>query len=264
MHGGEGKLRVFFYREVQLRRPKAGREEFIMIEIIAESVGDALAIEAGGGQRIELVQSLAEGGLTPSVGLVAEVLARVTLPVNVMLRPHARSFRYSREDIAVMQRDALTLEALGVRQVVLGILDEEGLPDLAAMEEVLQGTNLTVTFHRAVDASADPLKALARLQRYDRVTHVLTSGGPGRAEENVAMLQAMARQSGEGLTLIVARGVSHCNLEALHREIAWQGEDNGSALSLDFHVGTGVREGHVDRPVEEEAVRRLMEHVPAP
>ena len=235
-----------------------------MIEVIAESVGDALAIEAGGGQRIELVQSLAEGGLTPSVGLVAEVLSRVSIPVNVMLRPHARSFCYSREDIAVMRRDARAFQALGVRQVVLGILDEEGLPDRFAMEEVLQGTDLSVTFHRALDASSDLLKALERLADYPRVTHALTSGGPGRAEENVAMLQAMVRQAGVSMTLIVGSGVSHVNLEALHREVAWNGEESGSILPVDFHVGTGVREGRVDRPVQEEAVRRLMEHLPTP
>lgn len=235
-----------------------------MIEVIAESVGDALAIEAGGGQRIELVQSLAEGGLTPSVGLVAEVLSRVSIPVNVMLRPHARSFHYSREDIAVMQRDALAFQALGVRQVVLGILDEEGLPDLFAMEEVLQGTDLSVTFHRALDASSDLLKALERLADNPRVTHVLTSGGPGRAEENVAMLQAMVRRAGASMTLIVGSGVSHVNLEALHQEVAWNGEESGRILPVDFHVGTGVRKGCVDRPVQEEAVRRLMEHLPTP
>lgn len=235
-----------------------------MIEIIAESLGDALAIEAGGGQRIELVQSLSEGGLTPSAGLVAEVLSQVDIPVNVMLRPHARTFCYPREDLAVMRRDALALEALGVRQVVLGILDEAGLPDLLAMEEVLQGTQLTVTFHRAVDDSADPLKALERLKDYDRVTHVLTSGGPGRAEDNVTMLQAMVRQAGASMTLIVGSGVSHVNLEALHREIARDGADNGSSFPVDFHVGTGVRGGRADRPVREEAVRHLMEHAPMP
>lgn len=41
-----------------------------MIEIIASTLRDAMNIEKGGGDRIELVSALSEGGLTPSIGLI--------------------------------------------------------------------------------------------------------------------------------------------------------------------------------------------------
>ena len=67
-----------------------------LLEIIAETIEDAKAIEKGGADRIELVSALALGGLTPSVGLVKRVLETVHLPVNIMIRPHDHGFFYTK------------------------------------------------------------------------------------------------------------------------------------------------------------------------
>ena len=229
-----------------------------MLEIIAQSLEDALTIERMGGNRIELIQSLGEGGLTPSVGLVKAVLSAVSIPVNVMIRPHSRHFRYSPEDLEIMREDVLTMEKLGVKHVVLGILDEDGLPDMGAMEKLLADTHLTVTFHRAIDESADLRASLERLKSLSAITHVLTSGGEGKAEDYLDVLKNLIRNSGD-LRIIVASGIHAGNLSAIRNELeyALSGDDpNGG--HFDLHVGTGVRSSNVNHPVHAEEVEHLV------
>ena len=96
-----------------------------MLEIIATSVEDAIVIEKGGADRIELVSALSEGGLTPSYGLVHRVIGAVNIPVNVMIRPHSLSFVYSDEDLLCMLEDIKQAKALGANGVVFGMLDSQ-------------------------------------------------------------------------------------------------------------------------------------------
>ena len=99
----------------------------MILECIATSLADAIAIESSGGDRIELVSCLERGGFTPSDGLVRAVLDAVSIPVAVMLRPEQDSFHYSDNQLSVMRRDALRFQELGVRRIVTGILDEDAV-----------------------------------------------------------------------------------------------------------------------------------------
>lgn len=228
-----------------------------MLEIIAETLADALIIEQNGGERIELVSSLSEGGLTPSYGLVKQVISHVSIPVNVMIRPHSASFEYSREDLEVMKEDARIFNELGVRHVVLGILDYEGLPNMEALSYILEDTNLTATFHRAMDASCDLSAALNLLETNKRITHILTSGGPGKAEENLDVIRKLMKET-EDITLILASGITRENLQAIrnHVDFALEEEEEGQK-DYDIHVGTAVRGGSARNAVRAEEVVRL-------
>lgn len=229
-----------------------------MLEIIAETIEDARIIEKGGGERIELVSALSEGGLTPSFGMVKSILSEVSIPVNVMIRPHSKSFNYSKEDIKVMKEDARIFQEIGVKHVVLGMLDNEGLPDLTAMDEVLEDTTFNVTYHRAIDESSDVMKSLEKLEGYDRVTHILTSGGPGKAMDNLEVLKDMVKVS-KRLTIIAASGLSHENLRAIENELEFEKNRMDGEGSFDLHVGTAVRGGSVKSPVNPSEVKSLVD-----
>lgn len=219
-----------------------------MIEMIATTLEDALTIEQAGGERIELITAFSEGGLTPSYGLIEQVLSSVNIPVNVMLRPHSRSFQYSAKDLMVMKADAKIMEELGVKTVVLGILDEDGLPDVPAMEAVLRNTSLSITFHRAIDESSDIMKSLEILNCYARCECVLTSGGPGKATDHFDVLRKMKEQM-ERLSLLVGSGVSERNMGKIREEIG----------ECEFHIGTAVRNGSFLLPVQSDVALRLVD-----
>ncbi len=228
-----------------------------MLEIIAETLKDALTIEENGGERIELISSLSEGGLTPSYGLVKQVITQVSIPVNVMIRPHSKSFAYSAEDLEVMKEDARIFNDLGVKHVVLGALDYEGLPNMEAVDYILKDTNLTATFHRAIDESKDLLEALKLLETNKRITHVLTSGGPGKAENNLKMIRKLIKET-EDITIILASGISKENLIAIRNDVdfCFEGKEQG-CKDYDIHVGTAVRGGSASNDVNADEVAQL-------
>lgn len=219
-----------------------------MIEIIATTLEDALTIEQAGADRIELITAFSEGGLTPSYGLIEQVLGSVVIPVNVMLRPHSRSFQYSAKDLMVMKADARIMEELGVRAVVLGILDDDGLPDIPAMEAVLRNTSLSITFHRAIDESSDIMKSLEILSGYGRCERVLTSGGPGKATDHFDVLREM-KEKMDRMILLIGSGVNERNIGKLREEIG----------ECEFHIGTAVRDGSFLLPVQSDIILRLVD-----
>ncbi len=56
------------------------------LEVIVQSVDDAVAAEQGGADRLELVRDLGRDGLTPDLALADAICARVRVPVRVMIR----------------------------------------------------------------------------------------------------------------------------------------------------------------------------------
>src|SRR3954451_5549272 len=98
----------------------------ILIEAAVESLDDANAAIAGGADRLELGADLDAGGTTPTRALVADVLARVKVPVLVMIRPRPGDFVYARAELDRMRDDIAIALDFGATGVVLGALDRSG------------------------------------------------------------------------------------------------------------------------------------------
>ena len=128
----------------------------VLLEVIATTVGDAKAAARAGADRLELVTAISEGGLTPGIGLIEAVVAAVPIPVNVIVRPHSRSFVYDADDLRVIERDVRAAVAAGANGVVFGALDARGDVDLDALARIAAAANgRDLTFHRAFDVSRD-------------------------------------------------------------------------------------------------------------
>src|SRR5262249_4258627 len=100
--------------------------EQVLIEVCVDSVASAVAAERGGAGRVELCSSLIEGGVTPSTGLIEAVRAKISIGLQVIIRPRGGDFCYAEEEIAIIERDIATVKNLGVDGVVLGVLDQAG------------------------------------------------------------------------------------------------------------------------------------------
>ncbi|MEM5295525.1 copper homeostasis protein CutC [Burkholderia sp. JPY481] len=199
----------------------------VLLEVIATTVADARAAAQAGADRLELVTAMGEGGLTPSVGLIEAVVAAVRIPVNVIVRPHSRSFVYDADDYAVMLRDIRAVKAAGANGIVIGMLDAERAIDREGLARACEAADgLAITFHRAFDEARDLREALDVLLGFDAVTNVLTSGGKPSVLQAQAVVSELVRQAegspctvlaGAGLTVdAVADFVSNTHVEAVH------------------------------------------------
>ncbi|HKP15994.1 MAG TPA: copper homeostasis protein CutC [Gemmatimonadaceae bacterium] len=187
----------------------------ILIEAAVETLDDALAAMAGGAERLELCADLDAGGTTPAHSLVANVLAQVSVPVLVMIRPRAGGFVYSRGELARMRDDIADAIDLGASGVVFGALDASGSIDVAATRELIAGARgRAVTFHRAIDETPDVLAAVETLASLG-ATRVLSSGAARSAIEGADTLAAMVERAGDALRVVAGGGVRAHNVAAL-------------------------------------------------
>ena len=74
----------------------------VLFEVCVDSVESSIAAAEGGAGRLELCDNLVEGGTTPSIGMVKEVVRAVEdkIPVNVLVRPRGGDFLYSRHEVS--------------------------------------------------------------------------------------------------------------------------------------------------------------------
>lgn len=198
------------------------------LEVAADSIGSALAAQAGGAMRVELCGGLDGGGLTPSFGTLAVLRDRLTIPLYVLIRPRVGDFVFDEAEVEAMRRDVEQCVRLGCDGVVLGALDPAGEVDMATMRVLIAAAgSLGVTFHRAIDVSADPRRALE-----DAIAlgceRVLTSGARETAEEGAALIAELVQQAGARLSVMPGSGVTETNLARL-RALTGAREFHGSA-----------------------------------
>ncbi|WP_250451001.1 copper homeostasis protein CutC [Caballeronia sp. ATUFL_M2_KS44] len=222
----------------------------ILLEVIALTAADARAAERGGANRIELVTAMGEGGLTPSIGLIESVAQAVRIPVNVIVRPHSRSFVYDADDYAVMLPDVRAIARTGANAIVVGMLTPNGDIDTDGLSRVIEAADgLQVTFHRAFDEARDLHAAFDTLLKFDAVTNVLTSGGkPSVLEAADTIRTLVARSADTRCTVLAGAGFT---VDAVAPFVASTGVRA-------VHFGSGVRvDGKSLAPVDEERVRRV-------
>ncbi|WP_410770626.1 copper homeostasis protein CutC [Fontibacillus sp. BL9] len=225
----------------------------IMIaEIIVYTLADAKIAASFGANRLEIITSPAEGGLTPSLGLVQMIREQVDVDLRVMIRPHSRSFCYDEEDIQTMERDIEAFRAIGASAFVLGVLKTQGSVNENHLGRLLKAADgLPVTFHRAFDETPDLEQAFAVLSRYPQVTHVLTSGGRPSVLEAAGMIHRL-HQLGEknGPTVLPGAGLTPDLLEDFLKETNVH----------EFHMGSGVRRnGNIMQPIDPDKLARVRE-----
>lgn len=149
------------------------------LEIAVCSLEDALQAEQGGAGSIEISVDLARDGLTPPWEMVAAVRRAVRIPAYVIVRPHARDFIYTDDDIEHILDHTRQFAALGVGGIVFGGHTAGGDLDIALIRRVAEAAgDVPVTVHRSLDTCVDPDAALQVLVGV--VPRILTSG-PGRS-----------------------------------------------------------------------------------
>ncbi|TDR80754.1 copper homeostasis protein CutC [Paludibacterium purpuratum] len=189
----------------------------ILLEVCAGSLTSCLAAQSGGAARVELCDNLNEGGTTPSYGLLAVARDRLSIGLNVMIRPRGGDFLYDEGEIEVMRRDIEQCKRLGVDGIVLGALTEDGDVDVALTGELVAwAAPLPVTFHRAFDLTRDPLQALEQVIA-SGCRRLLSSGQAASAFLGGELLRDLHAAAGARLVVMPGCGVRADNIVALRQ-----------------------------------------------
>lgn len=219
-----------------------------MLEIIASTVEEAVAAEQAGADRIELVSALSEGGVTPSYGLIRQVVSTVEIPVHVLVRPHSKSFVYSKSDEETIITDIDLIRELGAAGIVVGSLTADGRVDEGFLGRIIKHKGeLSLTFHRAIDSSRDILEAAEVLADFPEVDRILTSGGQAMALEGKETIARLIEDHPD-LIILPGSGITLENAEALLE----------ATKASELHVGSAVLQDGIIQKERVEALTRLL------
>lgn len=219
-----------------------------MLEIIASTVEEAVAAEQAGADRIELVSALSEGGLTPSYGLIRQVVSTVEIPVHVLVRPHSKSFVYSKSDEETIITDIDLIRELGAAGIVVGSLTADGRVDEGFLGRIIKHKGeLSLTFHRAIDSSRDIFEAAEVLADFPEVDRILTSGGQATAVEGKETIARLIEDHPD-LIILPGSGITLENAETLLE----------ATKASELHVGSAVLQDGIIQKERVEALTRLL------
>lgn len=123
--------------------------------------------------------------LPPSLGVIKNK-RRDWVPSVVMIRPHGKSFVYSKNDLDTMVRDIRIIEPVGVDSFVLGALDENNNIDEEALKLLLSNIeNTPVAFTEHLKKCLIT-KAMDTLKKYPKINRILTTFGSKDLKKDIS------------------------------------------------------------------------------
>ena len=180
----------------------------IILEVCAGSLQDAIVASEAGADRIELNSGLQLGGLTPSAGLVREVLSAVKIPVIAMVRPRPGGFCYSESEWKTLLADADWLLAEGVHGLAFGVLDEKSNIDVHRCKELVKKcSGAELVFHRAFDLVHGWRVSLQQLMDCG-IRRVMTSGQSATAVIGTQNIREMIKWAKGRIEILPASGIN--------------------------------------------------------
>lgn len=237
-----------------------GEEKYIL-EVGCADLESALRAARSGADRIELFAGMAEGGTTPSAGVIRFILENVDIPVRVMIRPRGGDFVYLEEEFRAMCYDVELVGKLGVGGIVVGCLTKDRSIDVEKCRELKRRAgSMELTFHRAFDLTPNLAASLAILKELG-FHRVLTSGGKATAWEGREMLYTLNQLAGDDIIVMPGGGVRASNLKVLARAtgckefhmapVIYRGSKPAGEVHPDaFYITTMVDEEEIARAAQ--------------
>ncbi len=184
----------------------------MILEICANSLKSVINAQEAGAHRIELCTELSVGGLTPSYGLLKQVINTIFIPVYVLIRPRNGNFIYSNSEINIMKHNIQLCKDLGCAGVVSGVLNKDNAINIELTKELIELANpLPFVFHRAFDWTPNAIHALEQLVDLG-VERILTSGQETSAVKGIILLEKLKKTAKGRITILPGGGINADNV----------------------------------------------------
>lgn len=187
-----------------------------ILEIACFNPESAVVASEAGADRIELCDNQDVGGTTPSPQWLADVKARVNIPVFVMVRPREGGFIHTESEVQQMVADVDRLKS-NADGFVFGILDQVRRIDIRKTAMLVRKAHpLPCTFHRAFDQAPEPFEALEAVIATG-CSAILTSGGAPSVHDGMEVLRHLVKKAEGRVDIIPGGGLRLQNLSHIRR-----------------------------------------------
>ena len=215
------------------------------LEIACFNLESAIIAENSGADRIELCANRPAGGTTPDFEITKIVRDKVTIDLNVMIRPRGGNFVYSDFEFEQMKSEISALKKLQVDGFVFGILKEDGTINEQQNAELVALVNpLPCTFHRAFDGVKNKFQALELLIECGFKT-VLTSGKLTNVVDGNDVLAALVEKADDRITIMPGGGLRSTNIGLLKEK----------TKAVFYHSSAIIDLGEIANPEEIKALK---------
>lgn len=188
------------------------------LEIIGFNIESCITAQQAGAGRIELCDSPADGGTTPSQGFIKAARRILQIPLYVMIRPRGGDFLYTEEEFRIMLDDIAVCKQAGCDGVVIGMLDADGNIDVNRTTRLVEAAYpMGVTFHRAFDRVKDFRKSLKDVIATG-CERILTSGLVPRCEEGLGTIKELVELAQGDIIIMPGSGVKSTNIQKIISE----------------------------------------------
>ncbi len=214
-----------------------------------QSVRDAVAAaNIGGASTVELCSAMHLDGLTPTREQIIQAREAFVgkAGLMVMIRPRDGGFCYAKEELQLMHNQIAMAAEAGADGVVLGVLRGAdnclAIQDLHELMETAVSHNLKTTFHRAFDATPNPLQTLDLLIEAG-VARLLTSGtawGTGEtAVDGIETLRQVLNRAKGRIEIVIGGGVNGTNVGTILKQLPF------AANKVSLHAYSGAQENGI-------------------
>ena len=187
----------------------------MLLEVCAYNVQSCLVAAKAGAGRIELCSNPAEGGVTPSFGLIAYVMEQVPIPAYIMIRPRGGNYLYDAHDLAIMKKDIIRCREMGCKGIATGVQLANRRLNADVMRHIVDWAgDMEVTCHKVFDETPNAFEALDVLIAAG-VRRVLTSGLQKTATDGATLLKQLVDYAQGRIVIMPGGSVRSANIAAL-------------------------------------------------
>ena len=183
-----------------------------ILEVIGFTIEGCITAQNAGADRIELCDSPADGGTTPSYGFIKAAREKLHIDMFPIIRPRGGDFFYSDDEFEIMKTDVRLCKESGCDGVVTGMLTRDGKVDKKRTSSLVDlAYPLGVTFHRAFDRTADPFQALEDIIDTG-CERVLTSGQQPNALDGAGLIKQLIEKADDRIIIMPGSGIRSANI----------------------------------------------------
>jgi copper homeostasis protein len=190
-----------------------------ILEVIVTSREEAAQAELYGADRLELVRSLEDGGLTPEIDVVRAVVEAVSTPVRVMVRERNSMSIAGREELLRLQEAARSFSDLPIDGLVLGFVAGAAIDSDNLRKVLAPAPHCRVTFHRAFESVRSPRESFQVLKQFRQVDRILVRLQDEVGGVRISDLVQWQKLAAPEIEFVVGLGLERNNILRVREQI---------------------------------------------